>query len=113
MEQVYHTNHPIVNEDVKPWFKAVGDDAKSNSQLRLNAVEKRLASANDIDDQLIKETLRSKDDKNNPVCRTNNRNSYVFTFASVVMTFSEKPYLQIAAGPPDESEFKRFDFSAK
>ena len=110
---VYHTNHPIVNEDVKPWFKIFSDDAKSNSHLRFNAVEKRISSAATIDEDLIKETLRSKDDESNPVCRTNNRNGFVFTFASVVMTFSDKPFIQIVAGPPDESEFKRFDFNSK
>ncbi len=117
---VYHTNHPLVNDDVKPWFKkfdpTLAEASKprnSNSQLRLQAVEKRMTSEVEINDELIKETLRSRDSDQHPVCRTNNRNGYGFTFASTIMTLSDKPYLQILAGPPDESEYKRVDFSKK
>lgn len=110
---VYHTNHPIVNEDVKPWFKMSMDIANSNSLLRFKAVEKRVAGASVISDAMIKEALRSKDDEANPVCRTNNQNGQGFTFASVIMTLGEQPSLQVLAGPPDESEYTRFDFSYK
>jgi len=29
------------------------------------------------------------------------------------MSFSENPTVQIIAGPPDESEYKRIDFTSK
>ena len=61
-----------------------------------------------VNDVLIKETLRSKDDKENPVCRAPKNGG--FTFASVIMTLTGMPYLQVTAGPPDQSEYKRFDF---
>jgi hypothetical protein len=113
---VYHTNHPVVNDDLKPWFEKYNPNLKkkptnSNSYLRFNAVETRLADSKEINDQLIMDALRSKDDENNPVCRANNNNGYGFTFASIIMTMSEKPYIQILAGPPDESDFLRVDFS--
>lgn len=117
---VYHTNHPIVNDDVKPWFFNYSPHAEeelkplsSNSHLRLNAVEKRMVSGEAVDEGLIKEALRSKDDEDNPVCRANLENGSGFTFASVIMTLNEIPNLQVLAGPPDESEYTRFDFSAK
>lgn len=117
---VYHTNHPIVNDDMKPRFKRFDPNlkeelkpVKSNSYLRLKAVEKRMTSNTNINDVIIKEALRSKDDKNNPVCRANNNNGYGFTFASVVMTLSEEPSIQVVAGPPDESDYERFDFTIK
>ena len=72
-----------------------------------------MANSEEINDQQIMDALRSKDDKNNPVCRTNNNNGYGFTFASTIMTMSEKPYIQILAGPPDESDYIRVDFSSK
>ncbi len=117
---VYHTNHPIVNDDIKTGFEKYNPKLKdelkpinSNSYLRLKAVENRMTSSLHIDDSLIKEALRSRDNKDNPVCNTNSENGRGFTFASIIMTFSENPYIQILAGPPDESEYKRVDFTRK
>ncbi len=117
---VYHTNHPIVNDDIKPGFEKYNPKLQeelkpysSNSHIRLEAVENRMTSNLDIDDGLIKETLRSRDNEDNPVCRTNSENGGGFTFASIIMTFSENPYIQILAGPPDEAEFKKIEFSYK
>ena len=76
-------------------------------------MENRISSGLVIDNGLIKESLRSRDDKDNPVCRTNNVNGNIFTFASIIMTFSGTPNIQILAGPPDESEYKRVDFTFK
>ncbi len=117
---VYHTNHPIVNDDIKPWFQVysphVEEDLKptnSNSHLRLQAVQKRMVSQPTVDEALIKEALRSKDDRDNPVCRANRENGNGFTFASIIMTLNEEPNIQVLAGPPDESEYKRVDFNSK
>jgi hypothetical protein len=117
---VYHTNHPIVNDDIKPWFSDYDPNVKeelkpmnSNSHLRFKALEKRMADSSEGGERLIKETLRSKDDENNPVCRANEENGSGFTFASVIMTLNEKPNIQILAGPPDESDYIQVDFSAK
>ncbi len=117
---VYHTNHPVSNDDLKPWFAKYDPNLKdelkptsSNSYLRFKAVENRMTANSEISDVLIKEALRSKDNKNNPVCRTNNEDGKGFTFASVIMTFTKKPNIQILAGPPDESDYKIFKFSKK
>ena len=117
---VYHTNHPIVNDDIKPWFHVysphVDEGLKptnSNSHLRLQAVEKRMVSQPIVGEALIKEALCSKDDKDNPVCRANRENGNGFTFASIIMTLNEEPNIQVLAGPPDESEYKRVDFNSK
>jgi len=116
---IYHTNHPIVNDDMKPWFEQFNPNLKtelqltgSNSYLRLKAVESRLSSNLEVGEDLIMEALRSKDDANNPVCRANNEDGRAFTFASTIMTLTGKPYIQILAGPPDESDYVRVDFSA-
>lgn len=117
---VYHTNHPIVNDDMKPWFENYDPNSKekpvqSNSYIRLASAENRISKAPKVDDQLIKEILRSKDDINNPVCRSlsSNSGSGGFTFSSVIMTLTGTPYLQITAGPPDESEYTTIAFSKK
>jgi len=111
---VYHTNHPLVNDDVKEWYKRFSPAQKnaapvnSNSHIRLAAVQQRVQSQTTIDDVLIRNTLRSKDDVNNPVCRPLSGGG--FTFASVIMTLTGKPFLQITQGPPDESEYQKFEF---
>lgn len=115
---IYHTNHPLANDDVKDWFKKFDptskdaiDPGKSNSHIRLTAVQKRVKDAASVDDILIKETLRSKDDINNPVCRAPKNGG--FTFGSVIMTLTGVPFLQVTAGPPDESAYKKIEFMSK
>ncbi len=117
---VYHTNHPIVNTDVKEWYTAHKPTEEnksklqnSNSYLRLTALEKRMVTNPIIDDSIIMETLRSKDNPDNPVCNTNNQDGSGFTFASVIMTLTGDLNFQITAGPPDESEYKSVTFSSK
>jgi len=115
---IYHTNHPLANDDVKDWFKKFDpksldaiDPGKSNSHIRLTAVQKRVKDAASVDDILIKKTLRSKDDMDNPVCRSPKNGG--FTFGSVIMTLTGNPFLQVTAGPPDESEYRKIEFTAR
>jgi hypothetical protein len=115
---IYHTNHPIVNDDVKPWSAKFNPNAPekpttSNTYIRLASVQNRIADAKEVNDDLIKTTLRSKDDAENPVCRSVIGATQSFTFVSTIMTLSGVPYLQVTAGAPDESEYKRVDFSKK
>lgn len=115
---VYHTNHPIVNDDVKSWFEKYSPKAdvkplQSNSYIRLASVQKRIGEATHIEDSLIKETLRSKDDAKNPVCVSLSLGRGGFTFGSVIMTLTGTPFLQVTAGSPDASEYKRMEFSKK
>lgn len=114
---VYHTNHPIVNDDVKPWFQKYNPDVAEetkpkdfNSYHRLQAVENRIANTGSINENVIMETLRSKDDAENPVCRSNSTDGGGFTFASIVMKMAEEPFILLTAGPPDESDYQRFGF---
>ncbi|WP_250432472.1 C45 family autoproteolytic acyltransferase/hydolase [Hanstruepera flava] len=117
---VYHTNHPIVNTDVKSWYEKhkPTDENKSqlqntNSYLRLAALKKRMVATPEINDNIIMDALRSKDDPDNPVCNTNNHDGRGFTFASVIMTLTGNLNFQITAGPPDESQYKSVTFSSK
>lgn len=113
---LYHTNHTMANNDVKAWHKRFDPTLEtkpvnSNSFVRLEAVKNRVATSPTIDDTLIKATLRSKDDPRHPVCRSSTNGG--FTFVSTIMTLSGKPFLLVTSGPPDESEYKRIDFTSK
>ena len=61
-----------------------------------------------ITDATIMGTLRSKDDPDNPVCRSPLNGG--FTFASVIITMGTPPTLQVTPGPPDEAEYAAFGF---
>jgi len=117
---VYHTNHPIVNTDVKSWYAShkptIENKEKlqnTNSYLRLSALEKRMASNIDVNTTIIMDALRSKDNPDNPVCRNNSNDGRGFTFASTIMTLTGEPTFQITAGPPDESDYITVEFSKK
>lgn len=114
---VYHTNHPLVNNDIKPWFEKYNPGSlnnqymKTNSHYRFNTVESRLANASNIDDNLIMAILSSKENKEHPICRSNTGRRGAFTFSSVIMALDDSPVLKITAGPPDESEYQTFNFN--
>lgn len=108
---VYHTNHPILNDNVKQWHikDAPNDPTKNlprynNSQIRLNSLENGLSEAEEINTDTIMKILRSKDDPENPVCRSWKPGGG-FTFASTIMKLGDSPQLLITAGPPDESDY--------
>lgn len=119
---VYHTNHPIVNDDINdeldwasnynPNLPTKSKPLNSNSYIRLNALSNRMTSQLIIGDEIIKDALRSKDDDKHPVCREPKDTGSSFTFASTIMTLTGDPYLQITAGPPSESDYKKFNFKS-
>ena len=114
---VYHTNNPVVNNDIKPWYAdyyrsfLAGDTQDKNSETRFAALKRRANQTTDKDDSFIKITLRSKDDSDHPICRAHLPNQPAFTFGSVILTLSGKSSMQVTAGPPDESEYQTFYFS--
>ena len=113
---VYHTNHPVKNDNLKSWYAEYHPDKSSelqtdNSYIRLASLESRMSHDQIVNADLIKETLRSRDDPSNPVCRTNNGRG--FTFGSTIMTLTGELHMMVTAGPPDESEYQRYDFSSR
>ena len=115
---VYHTNHPLANDDLKPWHRALeqarppGQSGAGNSETRLASIRQRLQRpAAAIDEDAIKAALRSKDSERHPVCRPIKAGASVFTFGATIMTLSGTPSLQVSMGPPDVNPFVTFRFS--
>jgi predicted choloylglycine hydrolase len=113
---VYHTNHALVNHDVKEWYAnyhkrvLTGQTKNKNSEIRFASLEKRLGKQpEEITTEIIKTALRSKDNEINPVCRAYNEGAG-FTFSSVVFTLGGKRSVQITYGSPDQSEYKEYFF---
>lgn len=114
---VYHTNHPIKNNDVKPWYaenlKKVlsGENKDNNSLVRFLAVQSRMnTNATSQTADRIKATLRSKDNEESPICKTYDETKSGFTFSSVLFTLGKKPSIQLTNGSPDQSEYVLHSF---
>jgi isopenicillin-N N-acyltransferase like protein len=115
---VYHTNHAIANHDVKTWYKTYHQQVlaktaqNNNSSIRFASLDQRLnKNSSAISADVIKTTLRSKDDAKNPVCRPFTASGSGFTFSSVLFTLSGKRSVQLTNGSPDQSDYKEFFFS--
>jgi hypothetical protein len=115
---VYHTNHPLANDDLKPWHEkriqamTLEEKNKGNSEVRLNSLVTRLRKpASAINEQVIKETLKSKDSVDHPICRSLAAGGGWFSFGATIMTLSDKPFFQVTMGPPDSNRFLRLEFS--
>ncbi len=111
---VWHTNHPLVNDDLAAKQKEKKKPEKpDNSAVRLRALETRLGTeAPALGLDLAKTTLTSRDSAEFPVCRPLKAKKDNFTFACTIMVLSEKPELHIAPGPPDMTPFQKFAFGA-
>ena len=117
---VYHTNHALANDDIKPWYKKVferniaGLNPNDNSVIRQASLQERLGKQTAvITPDIIKTTLRSKDNPYNPVCRSYREGGFGFTFSSILFTLSGKRSVQLTYGSPDQSEFAEYFFTSK
>jgi len=116
---VYHTNHSLVNDDLKPWFVPVhqrrraGTLRKVSTDTRLLALQNRLnGKQKDYSIDLIKATLQSKDDDRFPVCIPYENAEQGFTFSTVIFTLGKRPSAQVTNGSPDSAPFVEYSFSA-
>lgn len=117
---VYHTNHAIANDDVKPWYKdshkkiLAGEANDKNSVIRLASLKNSLnIPVTDITDIELMKAFRAKDDPKNPVCRTFQDGKRGFTFSSVVITLGKNPSIQLTNGSPDLSEYILHTFALR
>lgn len=115
---VYHTNHALINHDVKPWYleyhrkMLAGETKNMDSEIRLASLEKRLNKAmGAISPDVIKAILRSKDDERSPVCRAYKEGGESFCFSSVLFTLTGRRSVQVTNGPPDRSEYQEYFFN--
>jgi hypothetical protein len=82
-----------------------------NSKTRFASLVARLGKpAAQIDDRIIKDTLRSKDSEQYPVCRPNKPGAFAFTFGATIMSLSDKPSIEVSMGPPDVNPFVHLEF---
>ncbi len=119
-DAVWHTNHPLINDDLSARFRALDEVARAdrlaNSRERFRCLQDRLdreVIGPRID--LIKSTLSSKDSKEHPVCVSLGAGEHpnklgFFSFACTIMELSDRPRLHVAPGPPDSTPFGVLEF---
>lgn len=117
--RVYHTNHPLVNDDqeiFRTMMEKLPQDKRpvspGNSEIRLESLKKRLKDpGRRIDIDAVKDTLSSHDDPKNPVCRhIPEGGGGGFTAGCVIYELGDPPRLHLAPGPPCSTEFKVYEF---
>ena len=115
---VYHTNHSLVNHDVKPWMQdyhrhiLAGTGRQTNSQTRLQSLKSQLGKKrNLLDAAMVKDVLRSKEHPQFPVCVSYKPDGVAFTFSSVVFTVGANSSAEVTFGPPDTAAYQQFYFS--
>ena len=83
-----------------------------NSEMRFSTLERRLdMPLEEISGDIIKSTLRSKDNEKHPICRTFKEGDVVFTFGSAIYTLTGKRSVQVTKGSPDQAEYKEHFFA--
>jgi hypothetical protein len=119
--RVYHTNHPLVSDDiwlegkdfetVAPPFKQPFREHRLNSEARLEALKKRLSDpSKPVTVETAKSILRSHDDPEYPVCRHGRPGQGDITTFSLIMDLKPSPEFHVAPGPPCKTEFRTYTF---
>ena len=109
---IYHTNHPLRNDDVAKDMPKARPNRSTN--LRLAALDQRLRGLErPLTVDLIKGILAGRDDPDYPVSRCGGSNendeNIGFTFASCIFELdAARPRLHIASGPPHLCDFRTF-----
>jgi len=115
--RVYHTNHPLVNNDqdffqqiikkLSPEEKQQADKGQANTLARFDFLESQLRDESQtITVEKIKTILSSHEA---PVCVDRKKEKgKSLTLGCLIMELSPSPVLHIAPGPPCSTEFKTF-----
>jgi hypothetical protein len=91
-----------------------GEAKNNNSFIRFTSLKNWLTLPDsNFSINLIKETLRSKDNQLNPICRVYKNGEAVFTFSSVILTLGKSPSILLTRASPDQSEYVSHSFKSK
>lgn len=116
--RVYHTNHPLVNDDQNMYKELVKEMAPEkkpksplNSEVRFSYLESRLKDpTKKATEETVKSILSSHDHPQYPVCKHKKPEGGSMTIGCSIMVLSSSPELCLAPGPPCQTEFKTYKF---
>ncbi|HVA61561.1 MAG TPA: C45 family peptidase [Mycobacteriales bacterium] len=122
-EIVWHTNHPLVNDDLhigepdrrpKRATVTTAIDAEANTRRRLESLVARLQGpALQQPIEAVAAALRARDSIEHPVCRHPEDGRGFFTFAAIAMRLSDHAEAQVSFGPPDLNDFATYRLRAQ
>jgi hypothetical protein len=103
--RLYHTNHPLVNDDYIPMYPVI----YPNTLERFKYLEYRLKDpSKSITIENIRGILSSH---SGPICvHTNNQAGTSSTWVSVIYSLSTPPELYVAKGNPCDVDYERYNF---
>jgi hypothetical protein len=114
--RVYHTNHPVVNDDLEA--RPDGGSAsipdpitgrqRTNTEIRFEAAGAALHDAAEVTVDTAKGILSNRESL---VCAMRETEIPSFTFGSVVMVLSAPPVMHLAPGPPAVTEYRTWAFA--
>jgi isopenicillin-N N-acyltransferase like protein len=118
---IVHTNHPLVNSDLRipkdelenqtSSFKAGRREKEANSVTRFTSISNRLFEVTPTNSvETAQQILRSHDSPTYPVCRHPRRDSIITTMFGMIMELTDPPILYVAPCRPCETEFKPLYF---
>lgn len=126
---VFHTNHPLVNNDFNPKYEALMRDRErgertnegyheavgfmeQNSGTRFSALKRELGTlpAERITVEKIKSILASHDASDHPICMDLGDETKIASIVSTVIELSEQPLFHVAFGPPDVTPYRTYSF---
>jgi hypothetical protein len=127
---LYHTNHPLENDDYAESYVALLEDREhgeqtdadyhkaveyleADSQTRLASLRTALEGRppDDITVDVIKGILASHDSEEHPVCMDLGGDEKIASIVSAVMELSDEPRFHVAFGPPDVTPYTTYSFS--
>jgi isopenicillin-N N-acyltransferase like protein len=115
-EGVWHTNHPLCNDDYTPKHrelieKRASENAPDNSAARLQSLRRHLTQdAQTGRLELIRSALAATDSAQHPVCVPYRNKKDSFTFASTIMILSDKPEFHVSPGPANVYPYQTHSF---
>lgn len=109
--RVWHTNHPLVNENLRsdrnePWWQRQAMD----SGVRLAALERRMKDSAPFSAEQARSMLACRDSLEFPVSQEIADADDGFTFAAMIAELGPEPRLMVAPGAPSRNSFAEFDF---
>ncbi len=109
--RVYHTNHPLVNDD-QSMYREMKLPPYKNSEIRFNSLRSQLKdTSKKVNVETIKSILGSHDHSEHPICR-HKKPGRGMTIAGLIMVLSSSPEIYVAPGPPCSTEFKIYKFGS-
>ena len=109
--RVWHTNHPLVNENLRPDRHGPSWQQKAkDSGARLAALERRMADGIPFSVDRARSMLACRDSLEFPVSQEIADADDGFTFAAMIAELGPEPRLMVAPGAPSRHSFAEFDF---